>query len=205
MRKRIAMTLALSLLLAPALPLLADPSTGSGQAPSTGSGQVPSTGSGQDAVAVPAATSPTAQAAPGPVDGAPALPDAAAQDVSATPSADVKAAPVEVPKDVLVQPGQAKADVQPSRFQTGNFILGFLGGALLGGAAGVLLLSTDSNGVLDQDKLKVMLPLGLVGGGLIGGTVSLLLGATSPQEAQPPKVEGRRPAPAPRVVATLHF
>ena len=181
MRKRIAMTLALSLLLGPALPLLAE-----------------------DAAAPLSSTA----AAPAPDPNAPALPESsAAQDLSPTaaPSTEVKAAPVEVPKDVLAQPVQAKAEEKPARFRLGNFVLGFLGGALLGGAAGVLFGSTDSTGALSQDKLKVMLPLGLVGGGLLGGTLSLLLGATTPEEARPPKVESRRPGATPLLVASLHF
>ena len=177
MRKRISMTLALALLLAPALPLLAED-------------------------AAPAAVSPAAQAVPAADPNAPALPDTTApQDVSVT--ADVKAAPVEVPKDVLAQPGRARPDDKPSRFSLGNFVLGFIGGAILGGAAGVLLLSDDGSGGIDQSKLRLMLPLGLVGGGLVGGTISLMRGATTPEEARPPKVEGRRPTPL--LVASVRF
>lgn len=147
--------------------------------------------------AAPAAASP-----PAPAAGAPALPDMSApQDLS--PAADVKAAPVEVPSDLPVQPGPAKPQLKPGRFRLGNFVLGFVGGALLGSAAGVLFGSTDANGALVQDRLKYMLPLGVLGGGLLGGTVSLLLGATSPPEAAPPALQGRLGSPW--LVATTRF
>lgn len=141
-------------------------------------------------------------AAPTAAAGAPALPDLSApQDLS--PAADVKAAPVEVPSDLPVQPGPAKPELKPGRFRLGNFVLGFVGGALLGSAAGVLFGSTDANGALVQDRLKYMLPLGVLGGGLLGGTVSLLLGATSPPEAAPPALQGRLGGPW--LVATTRF
>jgi uncharacterized protein YcfJ len=147
--------------------------------------------------AAPAALSGTAAA------DAPALPEATAADVTITPSTDAVAAPVEVPKEVLATPGKAKAEEPVSRFRTGNFILGFIGGALLGGAAGVLFFSQDASGGIDQDKLKVAATAGVLGGGLLGGTVAVMLGATTPEEARPPQVEGRRPTPM--LVASVKF
>jgi ABC-type uncharacterized transport system permease subunit len=75
-----------------------------------------------------------------------------------------------------------------SKYKFSNFALGFLGGGLLGGAFGVL--SSGGSSSMGANAA-------IYGGAaaLVLGTTGLFLGATSPEEAKPPKVleEGALP------------
>jgi len=138
-------------------------------------------------------STPTAQAA-----GAPALPDVQTEEKAAPEVTGAQAAPA-VPQDALPQPGAAKPEAKPGKFKMTNFLLGFLGGALLGGAYGIL--SDDSGNPKTRDA---MAGVDAAIGGISLGTLSLLLGATTPEEVKPPRVEGRRPG-VPGVQLTLLF
>lgn len=175
MKKTLAMTLVLALVLAPALPLLAEE-----KAPETKPAPSASSGQATDAKADDTKTE---------AKDAPDLPEAKDDGISATEPEDVtQTAEPEVPKETLATPGKEKPETPEPRYKMGNFVLGFLGGALLGGAAGILFFSNGDKG-FDQDKAKVMGPAVGVGAGLALGLVALLLGATTPEEAKPPKVE----------------
>jgi hypothetical protein len=186
-RGRIALLLCLSLGLAPALPALADDAA------------APATGTAASATAAPAGTtvsaaadqalSPTAAGAAQ----APALPDEATEAAPvAAPSGNAQEAPSTLPKDKIVLPGPAKPDAPESKYKFSNFILGFAGGALLGGVGGFLLGTSGPNGI-DWAKARVVPYACAAAGGIIGGFGSLWLGAYTPEEAKPPKVEGALP------------
>jgi hypothetical protein len=194
-RGRIALLLCLSLGLAPALPLLADPSASSGQASAAaGTGTAATVAAVSNTAASPdsAAAAATGQAL-SPTAAAPALPDEAteAAPVSA-PTGSAQEAPSSLPKDKIVLPGPAKPDAPESRYKFSNFILGFVGGALLGGVGGFLLGTSGPNGI-DWNKARVVPYACAAAGGIVGGFGSLWLGAYTPEEAKPPTVEGGLP------------
>lgn len=117
----------------------------------------------------------------------PALPDAALDG----PAPDAKPAPADlgVPKDSIVAPKAAVPEAKPARFHFGDFALGFLGGALIGGAYGVL-----SSGGQPQSTMTQNAAIDGGAGGVVLGLLGLLLGATTPPPAKPPQVdEGARP------------
>lgn len=131
------------------------------------------------------ASAKTAQAEPE----APALPDAdGSAAISETPSAEVetaKDAEVGVPKEdpSKVAPGKAIPEAKATKYHFSNFALGFLGGALLGGAYGVLSSGGKESSVMATNAA-------IYGGAAAAvlGIAGLLLGATTPEEAKPPKV-----------------
>jgi hypothetical protein len=179
MKQLLALTLSGALCVAPALPLLADE-----QAPAPAPAA---------AAATPDATSKAPDAQATVKSDAPDLPDAKA-DASQAPEDVTGTAEPEVPKEDLATPGKERMDVPESRFKTRNFVLGFLGGAAVGAAAGVLVFSNGANNGYDPNLGKVNVPVAALVGGLGGGLVAMLLGATTPEEAKPPKVEGQAPA-----------
>ncbi|HXB98202.1 MAG TPA: hypothetical protein VNZ54_09125 [bacterium] len=185
-RGRIALLLCLSLGLSPALPLLAaDP----GQAQA-------STGTAASVSAAEAAVADTAAANPasGTAAAAPALPDESTEGAAVpAPSGDAKEAPATLPKDKVVVPGPAKPEAPASRYKTSNFVLGFIGGALLCGFGGFLLGTNGPHGI-DWAKARTIPVACALGGGILGGFGSLWLGAYTPEEARPPQVEGGLPA-----------
>ena len=188
MRGRIALLLCLSLGLSPALPLLADDSAApaSGTAASNTAAASPESSTASAPATAAAASSPTAAAVP-------ALPDEATEAAPvAAPTGDAKEAPSSLPKDKIVMPGPAKPDAPESKYKFSNFILGFAGGALLGGVGGFLLGTSGPNGI-DWSKARVVPYACAAAGGIIGGFGSLWLGAYTPEEAKPPKVEGGLP------------
>jgi hypothetical protein len=125
-----------------------------------------------------------------------------APDTEEGPSSNSK---VETPEG---EPGQEKLSITHethSRFRLGNFVLGALGGALLGGVAAFLFFGQGSNGSLDYDRVHTVVPIGAGGGAVVGGVLSLFLGATSPEEPVPP-AEGLLPRPlGPRLALNLKF
>lgn len=182
MRQKIAILLALTLLVAPAVPVLADVTPTAASAPSSETN-------------TPEAVTPD-QPKP------PVLPEAVSGTaVEAAPQAVTTSAEPTVPSDVLAKPGDAKPEEKPSRFKFGNFALGFLGGALLGGAAGVLF-----SGGQGSDSMVTHAALYGGGAGLGLGLLALLLGSTTPEEAKPPKVdEGSLRPGFPGVQVALRF
>ncbi|HTB22923.1 MAG TPA: hypothetical protein VK914_09470 [bacterium] len=95
------------------------------------------------------------------------------------------------------QAGSVQSDDE-SPFRWTNFLLGFLGGALLGGTYGLLDAPPDNARVRNQDILVYG------GAAAIGlGTVAIFLGGTTPQPAKPPEAGLRRPIP--EVVLALRF
>lgn len=88
-------------------------------------------------------------------------------------------------------PGEPVPEEKPSRYKLSNFLLGFLGGALLGGAYGVLSSGGKEGSTMGQNAA-------IYGGGaaLTLGLAGLFLGATTPEEAKPPRVEGALPGAA---------
>jgi hypothetical protein len=172
MQRLIALTLCGALLLAPALPVLA--------------------AEDKAAAAQPAPAAPAAVAAK---DAAPDLPDTKdSGDVKDSPEDVTGTAEPEVPKEALAVPGKVKPDEPEARFKAKNFLLGFLGGAAVGAAAGILFFSRDADNGLDTERAKVVVPVAAGVGGLGFGLVAMLLGATTPEEAKPPKVESLAPA-----------
>jgi hypothetical protein len=138
---------------------------------------------------LPALNAAESAAAEAKTETAPELPETKdGGEVKDVPEEVTGTAEVETPTDVLAKPGEAKPEEKEARFKISNFALGFLGGAALGAAVGILVLSQGDNG-FDQEKAKVMGPLAAGIGGLAFGTVSLLLGATTPEAAKPPKVD----------------
>lgn len=99
------------------------------------------------------------------------------------------ATPAEDPAKLA--PAEPVPEEKPSRFKLGNFLLGFLGGALLGGAYGVLSSGGKESSVMGQNAA-------IYGGGaaLTLGLAGLFLGATTPEEAKPPRVDGALPGAA---------
>lgn len=195
----------MTLAFAPALRLLADPSTSSGQASVTAAG-APATATASSVsaaeaavadTAAPAAASPTAASAP-------ALPDDSVDTAAPAPATGATEGPSTLPKDKVVVPGEAKPVEAPARYKASNFILGFVGGALLCGLGGFLLGTNGPNGI-DWEKARTIPAICAAGGGIVGGVASLWLGAYTPEEARPPQVEGRAPAPALGLQASLHF
>lgn len=150
------------------------------------------------AAAPAAAPSPAAEAEP--VEAAPPpLPQEQALDPDQPLPA---AAPAEVatPKEdpAKLAPGAPRPQAPPSRYRFSNFALGFLGGALMGGAYGVL-----SSGGRPNDAMALNAALYAGGTGLVLGFAGLLLGATTPEEPRPPAV-GAWP-PGPRLALALRF
>jgi hypothetical protein len=184
-RGRIALLLSLTMALTPALRLMAD-----GQAAASADSGTASSVS----AAAPAASSPTA--------GAPALPEDNVDATAPAPATGATEAPSTLPKDKVVVPGPAKPVEAPSRYKAGNFILGFVGGALLAGLGGFLLGTSGPNGI-DWAKARKVPVIAAAAGGVVGGVASLWLGAYTPEEARPPQVEGR--APALGLQASLRF
>ena len=72
----------------------------------------------------------------------------------------------------------------PSTWKPMNFILGAVGGALLGGYVG-FIQSAGPDGV-NQDKLATNLPLYAAGGAVGGGLIGLVLGAMVAPDPTPP-------------------
>ncbi len=144
--------------------------------------------SAQTAPAAAAGVSPEAQALDASASAPPSLPvDASGQPLPVEEPADpAKAAQVDVPKEdpASIAPGKPVAEAKPGRFRFGNFALAFAGGALLGGAYGVLASGGKDSAAMAQNA-------GIYAGaaGLVLGTAGLFLGATSPEEAKPPQVE----------------
>jgi hypothetical protein len=164
MKRELALILTLAMLAGPALPALAAEADTAKNASATAEAAQPE--------AAPAPDLPAAKDT-----GSPA---AVPEDVTPTAEPELpKAAPAAKPK-----PEEPES---PYKFK--NFALGFLGGALLGGAIGVELFSQDEKGSFDPEKAKVMGP---VIGGIVGlsfGLAAFLLGTTTPVEVKPPKVE----------------
>jgi hypothetical protein len=199
-RGRIALLLCFTVLFAPALRLMAE-----GQAaPAPASATASSATAAEAAVADNAAASPVSgSAALSPTAQAPALPDEAADATAvASPSGDATEGPSALPKDKVVVPGPAKPVEAPSRYRASNFVLGFVGGALLCGLGGFLIGTNGPHGI-DWAKARVIPVVSAAAGGVLGGFGSLWLGAYSPEEARPPEVEGRLPALG--MQASLHF
>ncbi len=189
MQRSLALILSGALLLAPALPAL-----GADDAPAA----KPADSTAADAKPAPA---------PAAKNAASDLPDVKDDgSIGASPEDVTGTSAPEVPKDVLAVPGKPKADEPEARFKTKNFVLGFLGGAAVGAAAGVLFLSRDANNNFDPSRAQVMVPVSGAVGGLALGLVAMLLGATTPEEAKPPKVDSLAPlAPAAGVQAGLNL
>jgi hypothetical protein len=181
MKHAVTMGLVLALALAPALPALADEAAAASPTAQATAGASP-------AAAAPAAASPTA-----------AVPDLpAVKDDAAAPDTGTAATVTDTtaPKETLVAPGAAKPETVESPGLK-NFVIGFLGGAVVGAAGGYLFLSQGDDGHFDSNKAAVAVPASAVGLGLGFGLVSYLLGSTTPEEAKPPKVESLAPlAPA---------
>lgn len=198
--QKTSLLLVLALLFAPVLPAFADDApTPSTPAASSEAAAAPLSSSAQaPAAAIP--LSPAAEAVvkrPGDTD-APDLPEVKEGDVPAeAPVAVTGTAEVEVPKDEIAIPGKAKPDVPESKYKWSNFTLGFLGGAVVGSAAGILFMSRGDDGSFDADKAKVVAPVVGAAAGLVFGLAALWLGATTPEEAKPPKVESALPPLAP--------
>jgi hypothetical protein len=112
---------------------------------------------------------------------------------AAPPPSEGSGAAVATPREdpAAIAPGKPVAEAKPSRFRFGNFVLGFLGGALLGGAYGVLSSGGQESQVMAQNAA-------IYGGGagLALGVAGLFLGATTPEAAKPPQIEAwARPLP----------
>ena len=151
-RGRIALLLCLSLGLAPALPLLADPSTEF----RAGFRRQGSAATASSVSAAEAAVANTAAAAAAPPPPRRALPDESTDAAAPAPAEDAKEGPSTLPKDKVVVPGEAKPVEAPeSKYKFSNFILGFAGGALLGGVGGFLLGTSGPNGI-DWSKARVI-------------------------------------------------
>jgi hypothetical protein len=187
MKHAVNVGLVLALALAPALPALADEAAA---ASPTAQATVDAS-----AAAAPAAASPTA-----------AVPDLpAVKDDAAAPDTGTAATETDTtaPKETLVAPGAAKPEVADSPGLK-NFVIGFLGGAVVGAAGGYLFLSQGDDGHFDSNKAAVAVPASAVVLGLGFGLVSYLLGSTTPEEAKPPKVDSLAPlAPAGQQQASL--
>jgi hypothetical protein len=84
------------------------------------------------------------------------------------------------------EPPKPRPRVKESPYKLSNFLLGFAGGAVLGGAYGILSDNSGKEGVRNA-----MGAIYAAIGGAGFGTVALLLGATTPPEAAPPQVEGK--------------
>lgn len=186
-KRTLAMALVAALLSAPALPLLAEDAA---------VGVTPQASVAATAPVAAAPLSPAAEAAvksPDATD-APELPDVKEGDVPDTvPEAVTATTEVEVPKEDIVVPGAAKPDEPEPKYKWTNFALGFLGGAVVGSAAGILFLSKGDDGSFDADKAKTVAPLVGAGTGLVFGLAALFLGSTTPEAAKPPKVESNLP------------
>jgi len=124
-----------------------------------------------------------------------AQPDAAADDT-------VPSAPLPDVTESNGDGGQAaenKDNVEPqvsSRHLFADFLLGFLGGALVGGAYGFLFYSNPKN-PNSPDVAARNQQTALYGGiGALGfGTVAVLFGLTTPQQVGPPQSSMRHPVP----------
>jgi len=143
------------------------------------------------APAAPAPAAPADAAAPAataaPAADAPPLPDVQSPAGQAAPAAQDAGGQVQ-PQDAFPKPGEPQAEVRQSKYKFSNFLLGFLGGALLGAAYGIL---SDSSGkAASRNESTAIYGVGV---GLAFGTLSLVFGATTPEEAKPPRVEGRIP------------
>jgi hypothetical protein len=173
MKRSLAWILVLALVGAPALPALA----------------------ADEPVATPVTTPVTTDSAtPVPdeakpkVEEAPALPEAKTGEAPAeAPEAATTTAEPELPK--VVTPEKPKPEAPESPYKLKNFGLGFLGGAVLGAATGVLLFSQNDKGALDPEKAKTMAAVCGGIGGLSFGLAAFLLGTTTPEEVKPPQVE----------------
>jgi hypothetical protein len=193
LRRWTALFLALSLLLSPAL-LMADEATNNAALAGDKAATADKAKAGIEAAKAKAAAqaSGEAQAAPE----APALPDeTGGAAVSETPTAELEKAKdteVGVPKEdpSKVAPGKAIPDAKPTKYHFANFALGFVGGALLGGAYGVL-----SSGGKDSSVMATNAALFGGGAAVVLGVAGLLLGATTPEEAKPPKVSDESALP----------
>jgi hypothetical protein len=193
MRRLSALIAILSLILAPAL-VLADEAVALSP---TASASSPDTGGNAAAAAQVSADAKSAAASKAQADAqsqavpAPELPDSGGLENE--PAGNLKAtapAEVNVPKEDPSKqaPGKAVVEAPPSKYKLSNFILGFVGGALLGGAYGVL--GTKDGGNIGANAA-------IYGGAaaLALGTIGLFLGATTPEEAKPPRVDSALPIP----------
>lgn len=118
----------------------------------------------------------------------PALPDELNETAPAEAPTEAPAAEPGLPSEAFKALEQPVVEEAPSKFKISNFLLGFLGGALLGSAAGVLV-----GGGRDGAAMGAAAALYGAIGGLAGGGLALLLGATTPEEARPPRVESGLP------------
>lgn len=187
--RSLPLLLAAALISAPAMPLLAEETAAPAPTPvaTTAAADAGAPAAAAAASGAPEALSTTASDAPDlPEVKEGAVPAEAPEAVSGTAEPDV-------PQDIIATPGKAKPDVPESPYKWGNFALGFLGGAAIGGAAGVLFLSKGDDGNFDSEKAKVMGPAVGAGAGLVFGLAALFLGTTTPEEAKPPKVESQSP------------
>lgn len=172
-------------------------------------GQATPVSAAAQAVATPVAASPTAAADPNvpeAVDASQPPPPMLPSGLTATataqePESVTETAEPGLPTEVLAKPGEAKPDEPHVRYKFSNFALGFLGGALLGSAAGVLF---NSSGEGSSMGANAAIYGGI--GGLVFGTAGLFLGATTPEEAKPPKVDEGAARPGwPGVQVALRF
>jgi hypothetical protein len=180
MKRTLSSILALALLSAPALPALAVETP----APATVTAEALVTAEPSPVAAAPKDLSATAEPAKPEAAPAPELPADKGSESPAVPEYVTPTGELELPKAPAAKPEEPE-----SAYKLKNFALGFLGGAVVGGAVGVLFFSQGDKGTFDPEKAKIMGPAIAAAGGLAFGLAALLLGTTTPVEVKPPKVE----------------
>ncbi|MGH7441494.1 MAG: hypothetical protein ACREKE_02345 [bacterium] len=139
---------------------------------------------------------PSAVASPQILVSAPALPvdfgplPAGAPALPGTPGAVSRPRPTPTP-------GRARVEAPESPFKFKNFLYGFVAGALVGVAYGILSDTSGKNKVQNVEAIVYGL-----GGGLVFGGISLGLGATTPPPPRPPR---QASLPMPGVTLACRF